>query len=251
MKKFLIFASLLVLILGLTATVRATPISFTNTLGDLSAKVTFDIDSTGNLIVTLENISTKDVQAPSDVLTGVFFSLSDPSIKLTGVSAVLGSGTVLFDQNVTNVGGEWAYKEGLSGVPLGADRGISSSGLGDLFGPKDRFSGENLQGPDSVGGIEYGITSSGDNSSTGNKAVTGTNALIQGSVVFTFNVSGLPEGFDLSNAITNVSFQYGTDLSEPNIPVPEPSTLLLLGVSLIGIGIYGRRKFGSRKSLTT
>jgi hypothetical protein len=40
---------------------------------------------------------------------------------------------------------------------------------------------------DSPDGLQYGITSGSDNPSTGNAAVTGANALIQNSVVFTFS----------------------------------------------------------------
>lgn len=133
------------------------------------------------------------------------------------------------------VGGKWAYKSSLSGAP--ASYGISSSGLGDLFGPKDTFPGTNLQGPESPGGLEYGITSAADDPATGNTPVTGLFALIQNSVVFTLG-GGLPENFDASR-ITNVSFAYGTDLAA----VPEPATMFLLGTGLIGIGIFVRRKF--------
>jgi hypothetical protein len=57
--------------------------------------------------------------------------------------------------------------------------------------------------------------------------VTGGHALIKNSVVFT--LGGVGSNFDLSR-IGNVSFQYGTDLSEPNIRVPAPSTAALMGL---------------------
>jgi hypothetical protein len=87
--------------------------------------------------------------------------------------------------------------------------------------------------------VQYGIASGADNPGIGNAAVTGANALIQSSVVFT--LGNLPVGFTLAD-ISNVSFQYGTSLNEPNIPVPEPSTMLLLGSGLLGLWGF-RKKF--------
>jgi hypothetical protein len=75
-----------------------------------------------------------------------------------------------------------------------------------------------------------------------------------------FTLSDLPGGFDpmASGSITNVSFQYGTALDEPNVPaddgdggggggggspVPEPSTVLLFGSGLLALGLWGKRKY--------
>src|SRR6185503_11805094 len=105
------------------------------------------------------------------------------------------------------------------------------------------FPGSNLQGPASPNGLQYGITSAGDNTATGNTPVTGTNALIQNSVVFT--LSGLPPGFNPATSISNVEFQYGTDLSEPHFPgVPEPATLVLMAGGAL---LMGRRQWAARK----
>lgn len=170
-----------------------------------------------------------DVMVPADVLTGIFFDISGSALSLTRVSAVVANGsTVAFGTTDPGnvVGGEWAYADGLSGPPGSAAYGIGSAGFG-LFGPGNLFPGNNLQGPPNPNGLEYGITSMGDNLATGNTPVTGTQALIKHSVVFTLGGAG--SNFDLSR-IGNVSFQYGTALYEPNIRVPAPSTAALMGL---------------------
>lgn len=229
---------LAVLAVLVSAACTATPVVFSGSSGSLSASASFDIDG-GNLVVTLDNTSNSDVLVPTDVLTAVFFDIAgDPS--LARISAVLAPGSsVLFGSTDPGgvVGGEWAYLSGLSGAPGGARQGISSSGFG-LFGPGNLFPGTNLQGPVSPAGLQYGLTSAGDNPATGNTPVTGTNALIQHAVVFT--LGGAPQNFDLSS-ISNVWFQYGTSLTETsfNGEVPEPSTAVLFGAG-IGLIAAGR-----------
>jgi len=204
----------------------------------LTATVTFETTAGGNLIVTLTNTSSMDVLVPSQILTAVFFSLPG---SVTPVSANVTSGSSVNNPSVAgvaefpSVSGEWAYKNGLS--VNGSNSGISSSGLG-VFGPGDVFGSPNLDGPASPNGLQYGITSAGDDPTSGNAAVTGT-ALIQNSVTFT--LSGWNPNWSLSQ-ISNVWFQYGTSLSEPQVgAVPEPGVLALLGIGMIGL-VFGVRR---------
>lgn len=211
--------------------------------GSLSASADFQVVG-GNLQVTLTNTSAADVLAPGDVLTAVFFNLAG-NPTLTRVSAVLNTGsTVFYDPDGQPaggvVGGEWAYNSGFSPVN-GATQGISSTGLG-LFGPSDLFPGPDLAPPTSPDGVQYGLLSAGDNTATGNTGITGSGGLILNSVVFT--LSGLPAGFTEAG-ISNVLFQYGTDLSETRFPggvVPEPSTVALALTGLVPLGLVQLRR---------
>ena len=207
--------------------------------GGLSASATFEVSGT-DLIVTLTNTSSMDVWVPSQVLTGVWFSAPGSMVVMTaevapgsGVNSATSAGNGAFP----DVGGEFAYRGGLS-MNFGSNSGISSSGLG-VFGPGDRFNGHNLAGPTSPDGLQYGITSHGDNPSTGNGGISGT-PLIQNSVVFV--LCGWRSNWNLSS-ITNVFFQYGTSLDDTRLrAVPEPGVLALLGLGLVGM-VFAVRKF--------
>lgn len=207
--------------LMLAASAQAGPVIFNASSGSRAASASFSA-SGSDLSVTLTNTSLFDVTQPDQILTGVFWD-STVALSLMKISAKLGDGSEVFFDSAPaggDVGGEWAFKADLSGAAGGADYGISSSGLG-LFGPGDRFGTVNLDGPKSIGGMEYGIVPMADNKLTGNSAVTGSNPLIQDQVVFLF--SGLAANADPNAIINNVWFQYGTSLSEPAIQGIKPT----------------------------
>ena len=218
-----------------------------------ASRATFEV-SGGNLVIGLTNTSTYDVMAPEESLTALFFDLAGGA-SLSPVSAVLGEGAVVYqgstiitdingdgsvDADDRDVGGEWAYKMNVPTLP--ATYAISSVGLDDLIGPKDRFDTTmNLAGPESPDGMQYGILSTGDDPATGNGGLLG-NTMSRDSVVFT--LSGLEQDFDLGE-ISNVWFHYGTSYASPLPPppeMPEPATVMAFIMSAGALTRYARRR---------
>jgi hypothetical protein len=210
-----------------------------------AASAEFDITVSGtttNLTVKLTNDATYDPNDPGDILTAVFFTLTG-NPTLAAVSAVLAPGSaVKGNGGLTDpggvVGGEWAYASSVN--TNGANQGTSSAGLG-IFGPANLFPGSNLEGPVSPDGVQYGISTAFDAPGNDNGGIAGV-GLITNAVVFT--LGQWPASLNLAD-ISNVSFQYGTALSEPNVPgvlIPEPSTGMLAMAGICLLGLLNRKR---------
>ena len=216
----------------------ALPVTFSDPFG---SHATFDTISGNQLQVTLwtDRNSTKN----SEVLTALFFDISGIS-SLTPLSATvpvnsatgggntnsflyLGANNYAFS-TALDVGGEWAYKSGLS-LPGRGTQGIGTAGLDGTFGAGDLFPGTDLNDRQAPDGGDFGLVGLASTQWSGE----GYDVVVKNTTIFVLPFSGTLTG------VQNVSFQYGTSLTE----VPEPSTLLLLGSGLIGLGILGRKRF--------
>lgn len=241
----------------IAAPALAVPITF-NSSGTgpggvaVSASATFDITG-NNLTILLRNTSPSNSgsDVPGSTLSGLYFDLTG-NPTLTPVSATLAPGSTIIQLSqcdncpplTTDLGGEFGY-QAASGLPGGADRGISSSGYlttglpGNIGNFNNGAAGTDLDGPASLNGINFGIVSSaaGFNPNGGLSSVP----LVQDAVLFLLTgVAGLGIG-----DISNVSFQYGTSLTELNVPgspgfpplqtVPEPAVWSLIALGMLGL----------------
>lgn len=212
----------------------------------ISASATFTI-SGDDLTVMLQNTAPSNLgqDVPGSTLTGVFFDLTDSwvltpwSATITAGSIVQGSScsTSLCTSSQTNVGGEFGYQ--MTSFPGGADRGIASAGYltTGLPGNIGNFGGVNLDDPNSLDGINFGIISAavGFNPNGGLES----RPLIRDTVTFLFHGA---TGLTYSD-ITDVSFQYGTAITEPNIPlIPEPEIYAMMAAGLGLMGFVARRR---------
>jgi len=263
----------LLLVMSVTAVpARASSIPVTLVASDSlghAASATFTVS--GNTLTVVLTSEGSVWGANGDLLTGLFFKVSGAT--LSGPTASLASGSSILDYtdnltagpdlltNVagTNVGGDWAYKSGITSSQIGSGTyyGLGAAGFG-IFGNADiidssatpfapgtdKYSYGGGTPPD---GPAMGIIPGGAYSPNGGSTSINNNPIIQNAVVFTFTITGTITSIDTAN------FQFGTQLNETQlggttVRTPPPSGVPLPGVAvagfvlLSGLGLKGLRR---------
>ncbi|HEY3413904.1 MAG TPA: XDD4 family exosortase-dependent surface protein [Armatimonadota bacterium] len=194
----------------------------------LAAQVTLTLNA-GVLGIDLINTGAPG-KADSDALCALLFTLA-PGNTLTPLTASLLPGSVYTNPPAFSIGQEWGYNAGFSG-PAGTNAGVSAAGLG-LFGSGNfAANGQHLQG------LDYGLI---------NGIAANANGPMQAAVLVNNGVH-----LDLAaptlklSDISNVRFQYGTALTDSNLPgtppVPEPGTLSLLATAVLSAVPFLRKR---------
>lgn len=221
-------------------------ISGTGTDSDGSAlSATVDFSLTGDvfqIVLTNNNVA----KSQASVLTNIGFNAvpfpspasmlpsSAGTAGLTAGSSIVALGT----PDSHTVGQEWAYI-----VPNGA----ASSGFGVGSGSGNLCGSAGCG--DMLDGSAFGLVGTGTNL---NQDGLTSRTYIENSVTIDITLPS-SSTFTLAD-ITNVDFQYGTGNGEGNISctvggtcntggetIPEPGTLAILGMALLGMVAFGRR----------
>jgi len=238
--------------------------------GGLQAQATFTTNGT-DLFLVLTNTSTVASTDPGTTLTAVLFNgslttFNSVSPMVTpGSTAMVESGghwvPFIWPSGSTtgDVGGEWALGSPVNSGSTTWTYGVSSSGLGGMFGDSTYpSSSPNLAPPDALDGAEFGLVSLPTFNVDPTSSLNGTNTpLVANSVTF-----NLGHGTTLGS-VNSLLFVYGTggapfEASLPGNPgnpgggntggggVPLPKTawagIGLLGMLAVGRTLQGRRR---------
>ena len=220
MPRFLFSIAALLVIAAASSSVRADTINISGVnSGQLAtATVVCEFNSqTNTFTFTITNTSAITSPGSTSTITGIGFDLPPiGNASASGLNGFTGSQAPSLSSNFDFSDGD------LGNVPAGLNNVVLDFGF--TTGPSGNFNG---------GSVNDGL-------------LPGESA--------SFTVSGAAfTGFtetQICNAIfvrfQNVPAPFGSDVSTPGGQIPEPSTILLLGTALIGIGGYARRKLKTR-----
>ena len=169
---------------------------------------------TNTFTFTITNTSAITQPGSTSTITGIGFDLPPVgNASASGLNGFTGMQAPSLSSNFTFSDGD------LGNVPHGFNSAVLDFGF--ITGPSGNFSG---------GSVNDGLLPG----ESGSFTVTGA--------AFT----GFTEA-QICNAIfvrfQNVPEPFGSDVATPGGEIPEPSSILLLGSALVGLGGYARRKF--------
>jgi len=220
MPRFLFSIAALLVIAAASSSVRADTITISGVnSGQLTtATVVCEFNSqTNTFTFTITNTSAITSPGSTSTITGIGFDLPPiGNASASGLNGFTGS-------QAPSLSSDFDFSDAdLGNVPAGLNNVVLDFGF--TTGPSGNFAG---------GSVNDGL-------------LPGESA--------SFTVSGAAfTGFtetQICNAIfvrfQNVPAPFGSDVATPGGQIPEPSTILLLGTALVGLGGYARRKLKMR-----
>jgi hypothetical protein len=220
LSKFIFSIAALLVIAAASSSVRADTITISGVnSGQLAtATVVCEFNSqTNTFTFTITNTSAITSPGSTSTITGIGFDLPPTgNASASGLNGFTGSQAPSLSSNFDFSDGD------LGNVPAGFNNVVLDFGF--TTGPSGNFNG---------GSVNDGL-------------LPGESA--------SFTVSGAAfTGFteeQICNAIfvrfQNVPAPFGSDVATPGGEIPEPSTVLLLGTALLGLGGYARKKLKTR-----
>ena len=219
-SKLILLVTALLVISAASSSVRADTINISGVnSGQLAtATVVCEFNSqTNTFTFTITNTSAITSPGSTSTITGIGFDLPPiGNASASGLNGFTGSQAPSLSSNFDFSDAD------LGNVPAGLNNVVLDFGF--TTGPSGNFAG---------GSVNDGL-------------LPGESA--------SFTVSGAAfTGFtetQICNAIfvrfQNVPAPFGSDVATPGGQIPEPSTILLLGTALVGLGGYARRKLKTR-----